>query len=233
MFNITYNNIQPSSFNAWLATIPVITPSTITRTRQTVPRMDGELLLEDDSYNDAYIEFTIHAKRDDLTAKMRQIRKWLSGTGKLVISNGTDAYYEVKEVTHTAYINKNEKYGRISVKMEVYPYEFLNSGNEYITSYASISNTADTCKPLYEIAGTNISGTLTVNGHAMTFTGITGTLYIDTRTKTAYVTNSGTTTRADSKINGDYEGLYIKSGTNTVSCTAGTLKIKPRWGFRV
>lgn len=233
MFNIKYNNVQPSAFNAWLATIPVITPSTISRTRQTVPKMDGELLVDDDSFMDAYIEFTIHLKRDDLQAKMRQIRKWLSGTGTLVISDANDAYYEVKEVTHTAYLKKDEKYGRVSVKMEVYPYEFLNSGNDYITSYASINNTADTCKPLYEITGTNVSGTLTVNNHAMTFSGITGTLVIDTRTRTAYVTYNGSRTQADNKINGDYEGLLLKSGSNTVSCTAGTLRIKPRWGFRI
>lgn len=233
MFNIKYNNVQPSAFNAWLATIPVITPSTISRTRQTVPKMDGELLVDDDSFMDAYIEFTIHLKRDDLQAKMRQIRKWLSGTGTLVISDANDAYYEVKEVTHTAYLKKDEKYGRVSVKMEVYPYEFLNSGNDWITSYSSISNTADICKPIYEITGNNASGTLTVNNHAMTFSGITGTLVIDTRTRTAYVTYNGSRTQADSKINGDYEGLLLKSGSNTVSCTAGTLRIKPRWGFRI
>ena len=233
MFNIKYNNVQPSAFNAWLATIPVITPSTISRTRQTVPKMDGELLVDDDSFMDAYIEFTIHLKRDDLQAKMRQIRKWLSGTGTLVISDANDAYYEVKEVVHTAYLKKDEKYGRVSVKMEVYPYEFLNSGNDWITSYATINNTADTCKPIYEITGNNASGTLTVNNHAMTFSGITGTLVIDTRTRTAYVTYNGSRTQADSKINGDYEGLLLKSGSNTVSCTAGTLRIKPRWGFRI
>lgn len=231
MFNITYNNQTPSNFKAWLATIPIITPSTITRTRQSVPKMDGELLMDDMSFNDAYVDFTIHAKRDDLTTRMRQIRQWLSGTGRLVISDATDAFYEVKQVTFSAYLKKDLKYGRISVRMEVYPYEFLNSGETDITSYSTINNTADTCMPLYTITGTG-DGVLTVNGHTMNYSlGSTSSeLNIDTRRKIAY---NGSGTGKDGAINGDYEGLYLKPGTNTISCTAGTLKVKPRWGYRI
>ena len=228
MFNITYNNKTPEHFNAWLATIPIVTPSTIVRTRQNVPKMDGELLLDDMSFNDAYVEFTIHARRNDLVTKMRDIRKWLSGTGKLVISDATDAYYEVKEVSFTSYLKKSLDYGRISVKMEVYPYEFLDSGDTYITSYATITNNADTSMPLYTITGSG-DGVLTVNGHNMVFN-VTDELNIDTRRKIAY---NGSGVGKDGSINGDYEGLYLKPGNNSIACTNGTLKVKPRWGYRV
>lgn len=231
MFDITYNNLKPSNFNAWLATIPIITPSSITRTRQSVPRMDGELLLDDESYNDAYVDFIIHARRDDLVAKMRQIKKWLSGTGRLVISDAPDAFYEVKQVTFSSYIKKDETYGRLAVKMEVYPYEFLNTGETYITSPSSISNDAEESKPLYTITGTG-DGVLSVNGHTMSFSlgSSSSELNIDTRRKVAY---NGSGTGKDGAINGDYEGLYLKPGNNVISCTAGTLKVKPRWGYRV
>lgn len=229
MFDFKYNNLRPSNFNAWCATIPVINPAARNRTRQNVPKLDGELLLDDESFNDAYIDITVHAKRDDLTAKMRQIRQWLSGTGKLVISDAEDAYYEVKEITFTSYLKKNEKYGRISVRFEVYPYEFLNTGDTDITSYSTITNLADSSKPLYKITGSG-SGTLTVNGRSgMTFT-VNGTLYIDTRRKIAY---DGNGNGADGNINGDYENLYLKTGSNTISCTAGTLTLKPKWGYRI
>jgi phage-related protein len=227
MFDIKYNNVRPSAFNAFLATIPVYTPSTKSRTRQTVPKMDGEILVDDVSELDGYWDFTIHAKRDDLTAKERQIRRWLSGTGRLVLSNAEDAYWEVVECNFTTIMKKSEKYGRVAVKMEVYPYEFLNSGQTEITSYSSINNPADICKPLYKITGSG-SGRLTVNGKYIDFT-VDGTLYIDTRSKH---TINGSGQDSDININGEYENLYLMPGSNSISCTAGTLTVTPRWGYK-
>lgn len=228
MFNISYNGVNPTSLGCWLATIPIITPSTNQRTRQTIVGMDGELLGDDEAYSDAQIDFTIHAKSDTLQAKLRDIRKWLSGTGILIISDHPDSYYEVKEVNYTTFLKKNEKYGRIAVSMKVYPYEFLSSGDNDITSYSTVNNTAMSSKPLYKITG-NGNGTLTVNGSSMTFT-VNGTLYIDTRRKIAY---DGSGNGKDGVINGFYEDLYLKSGTNTISCSGGTLTIKPKWGYRI
>ena len=228
MFNVTYNSKTPANFNCWLATIPVLTPSEIVRTVQTVPMMDGDLLVGDESRSDAYWDFTIHGKRDDLTTKMRQVRQWLSGEGVLTFSDATDAYYEVKECKYTQIMKKDEKYGRVAVQMRVYPYEFLMSGDTDITSYSTIANSADTSKPLYKIVGSG-SGVLTVNGHQMSYT-VSGTLYIDTRRKIAY---DGSGNGKDSVINGDYEGLYLKSGNNSITCTAGTLTVKPKWGYKI
>jgi Phage-related protein len=228
MFNVIYNGVNPTTLGCWLATIPTITPSTDTRTRQTIVGMDGELLGDDEAYSDAQIDFTIHAKSDTLQAKLRDIRKWLSGTGILIISDHQDAYYEVKEVTYTTFLKKDEKYGRVAVSMKVYPYEFLNSGDTDITSYSTVNNPAMASKPLYKITG-NGSGTLTVNGNTMTFT-VNGTLYIDTRRKLAY---DGSGNGKDGAINGFYEGLYLKAGANTISCSAGTLTLKPKWGYRI
>lgn len=228
MFNVTYKNQTPATFGCWLATIPIITPSSLVRTRQTVVGMDGELLGDDTSYSDAQCDFTIHAKSDTLQAKLRDIRKWLSGTGKLIISDHTDAYYEVKEVTYTTFLKKDAKYGRIAVSMKLYPYEFLDSGDTGITSYASINNTAMDSLPLYKIVG-NGSGKLTVNGNEMSFT-VSGTLYIDTRRKIAY---DGNGAGADGNINGDYDKLKLVSGANTITCTAGTLTVYARWGYRI
>lgn len=231
MFDISYNNVRPSAFNAFLGTIPILTPSSKSRTRQEVPAMDGELLVDDVADMDAFWEFTIHLKRDDLQAKMRQIRHWLSGTGTLIMLDSPDSFYEVKEVNYSTIMKKSDEYGRVGVKMEVYPYEFLASGETEITSYSTIANNADMSKPLYIITG-NGSGTLTVNGHAMTFT-VTNNLYIDTRRKMAYTIVNNAIQGADGVVNGDYEGLYLASGNNSISCTAGTLKVKPRWGYRI
>lgn len=230
MYDITFKGLTPSNFNAWLATIPVITPSESIRTRQNVPAMDGTLLLMDTAYADATITFTLHTKRNDLNAKMRQLRQWMSGTGKLKISDSTDSYYEVKE-TKLTIVKKDETYGRLIVEMKVYPYEFLESGDTDITSYSTVQNTAEPSKPIYKIVG-NGSGKLTVNGNEMTFTVTTADngLFIDTRRMIAY--NAAGQGR-DGVINGEYEGLWLNTGNNSISCTAGTLTLKPKWGYRV
>lgn len=235
MFDITYNGISPSDLGCWLATIPIITPSQVIRTRQTVVGMDGELLGTDDSYGDAQIDFTIHAKSTTLQAISRNIRKWLTGTGTLVISDHNDSFYEVKEVNYTTYLKKDEAYGRIAVSMKVYPYEFLNSGEEWISSFP-ISNTAMLCKPLYRIVGSSSSaqGTLTVRGNTITYTvggrGADQTIYIDTRRKITYNANG---VSREGYISGDYEDLWLPTGSNAISATIGSVSVKTRWGYRI
>lgn len=231
MFNITYKNRTPQYFDAWLATIPVLTHSAINRTRFSVPKRDGELLLDDMSLNNAHWQCMVHLKSDNYMTNIRAIRSWLSGEGVLKISDGStpDAYYEVLQVSFVEDIMKADDYGRITVDFEVYPYEFLNSGNTAITDYSTITNPAETSKPEYVIEGTG-TGTLTVNGHQMGFEASTK-LTIDTRRQIA---KNNQNADANDKINGDYEQLYLKNGANTISISSGfTLKVIPHWGYKI
>lgn len=224
--NIRYNNETPEDYDAWLATIPVVTHSTITRTRTTIPNRDGELLGSDDARGNAFVNFTIHMRDDNYATKMRSVRRWLSGTGVLVVSDEADAYYEVLEVTYPSDYKKTVDYGRLEVRMEVYPYEFLVSGNTAITSFP-ITNAGDTAKPLITITG-NGSGTLTINRKTMNFT-VNGTLIIDTRKFIAYNENN---VNCNANIDGYYEDMWLKHGSNSVSITSGfSCSIKPRWGY--
>lgn len=233
MFNISYNNHKPEDYNAWLATIPIVTHSSITRTRQTIPFRDGDLLGNDVSRGNAHYNCMVHMKRNDYVAKLRTVRQWLSGEGILKIyskaSDTPDSFFEVLQVSHTDDIRRDAEYGRLSVDFEIYPYEFLTTGDTWITDYATISNTADACMPEYEISGTGI-GTLTVNGNNMTFN-VSTKLTINTRLQIA-INNSGGDANAD--VGGDYAGLYLKTGNNSVSISSGfTLKVKPHWGYKI
>lgn len=231
MFNITYNNMSPENFGAWLATIPVLTHATINRTRFSVPMRDGELLINDVSRNNAHWQCMVHLRKNDYIARIRNIRGWLSGEGVLKISNGSnpDSFFEVLQVTHTEDIMKSSDYGRLTVDFEVYPYEFLLSGESEITNYQSITNPAEMSKPEYVIEGTG-NGTLTVNGNDMNFH-VETKLTIDTRRQIA---KNNQNQDANDKINGEYEGLYLKSGANTISISNGfTLKVIPHWGYKL
>ena len=59
---------------------------------------------------------------------------------------------------------------------------------------------------------------------------VSSILYIDTRRKIAY---DGSNNDMNSSINGDYDNLILKSGSNTISATVGTLTVYPKWGFNI
>jgi phage-related protein len=107
----------------------------------------------------------------------------------------------------------------------VYPYEFLNSG-ETGQSAGTINNPGSVCSPIYKIVG-NGSGTLSVNGKAMTYT-VSGTLYIDVRRMIAYDLNR---VNKNNELNGNYRDLRLVSGENSVSASTGTLTVYPYWGY--
>lgn len=228
--NITYRGHAPEEYGAWLASIPTYTPSTKTRNTWQIPARKGDLLEKKYGRTNGQFDLLFHAvKTNSATWEQtkRKLLKWLTGTGKLVISDATDAYYEVQDVTVTEETTKDRHatYGRIRAIFTVTPYEFLNSGDTGITSFP-ITNDAMESMPLYKIVGTG-SGTLTVNGHTMTYE-VSGTLYIDTRKCIAYDSEGA---NKENKVNGDYMGLYLQEGSNTISATLGTLTVYPKWGF--
>lgn len=225
--NITYKGYTPETFGAWLASKPVLTHSTKNRNTWTIPNRNGDLLETKFGRSNASWDVLIHMKNSTWAKNKRAITKWLSGTGSLIMSDTTDSFYEVLDVAIVEDFKLAEDYGRIRATFTVYPYEFLTSGETGITSFP-ITNNAEESQPLYKIAGTG-SGTLTVNNKTMTYT-VNGVLYIDTRRWIAY---DGSNNDKDSAINGDYENLYLKEGSNTISATTGTLTVYPKWGYNI
>ena len=224
--NITFKGYTPETFGAWLASIPVLTPSTKNRNTWIIPNRNGDLLETNFSRSNATWDVLIHMKNATWAKNKRAITKWLNGTGKLIMSDTTDSFYEVLDVTITEDFKRDETYGRIRAIFTVYPYEFLVSGDTGVTSFP-INNTAQESAPLYKITGTG-SGTLTVNSHSMTYTA-DGVLYIDTRRFIAY---DGSNNDKESSINGDYAGLRLQEGSNTISCTH-SLTVYPKWGYNI
>ena len=232
--SITYKSISSNTYDLIVTNPPQVKHSEIRGDVYQIPYRNGELHSAKTYRGDAQIVITMALTKStvaDYVTRKRQIEHWLSGTGTLVTSDATDAYYEVKKVEITSDDRVLVNFGTIEVTFTVYPYEFLTSGNTE-TSATSINNTYDVAMPLYKITGTaNAEGVLTVNSKTMNFKIPTGgTLYIDTRRKIAYGDNN---TNASDKVSGDYEGLYLKSGSNTLSITNGTLKTYPHWGYEI
>lgn len=229
--DINYRGVSSKAHPLTITAPPLVTHSETMGDVNTVPGRDGSLFGTETYQGDAVIKVTFalvaQENRTDFQEKLRAIRKWLSGTGKLIISDSTDSYYEVKKVRIVTDQRVIINYGVLEAEFTVYPYEFLTSGDTGVTSFP-ITNDAMASKPLYKIVGSG-TGTLTVNGHTMTYE-VDGTLFIDTRRFIAYDSNDA---NKNNKVNGDYTGLYLKSGSNSISATTGTLTVYPRWGFTV
>jgi phage-related protein len=159
----------------------------------------------------------------------RQVMQWLQGSGNLVIGDSQDSFYEVQKIEISTDQRIVLQYGELEATFTVYPFEFLNTGNTAVSSYSSLANDGDECAPLYRIIGTG-SGSLTVNGHTMAFSANTGELYIDIRRKIAYNANG---VNQNSVISGDYDDMRLQHGTNSISVSGGSLKVYPKWGFKI
>lgn len=230
--NISFNNHTPEDFGAWLANIPVITPSDIKQTISTIPMRDGELYGVDEYRGNATIELLLHMRSNTYMNSIREVRRWMHGSGTLTMTDNPGATYEVVVTKITELPRLSVDYGRVAVEMVIYPYEFLNSGNTPITSL-SITNDYDTCKPLFDITGTGgATGTLSVSGGgSLSFKLPTaGQMNIDIRLKKAYRGNAS----LDYLVQGNYDKMVLKHGTNTISISSGfTVKTTPRWGYYI
>lgn len=232
---ITYNNVASSYYGLIITSPPQITHSEIYQDRFTIPGKDGELLGVDTYRGNAHIKVSMalvaNGASTSYQSSLRPIRAWLSGTGILKISDGDGSYYEVERVT----IETDERviinYGNLVVDFEVYPYEFMSTAEEAITTFP-ITNNYEESMPEFWIRETGSAGgdgTLTINGHNLTYTTDSAkALIIDTRRKIAYNTDF---VNKSNIVSGDYDDLHLKHGSNTISLTRGVLTVYPKWGY--
>jgi phage-related protein len=252
-YNITYNNISPENRYAQLATIPIIEPADYKEgDRYSIPARDGEMLIlpKYRSKGNAHVKLTLQIKDKwldysgsrNLDDAFKTLQKWLTGNSSLKIYNNrsgidsnTLAYnLEVIQIT-TNEIRKDNRYGRLEVDFEVFPMNFLASGD---TTYNStnnsltLTNDGDGSYPIYQIKGSSSgTGTLTVGSKTMGYTLVNDEwLTIDTRRMIAY---TGTTNRSQN-INGDYKDLYLGNGSTTITVSSGHIfKVTPHWGYKL
>ena len=105
------------------------------------------------------------------------------------------------------------------------PYTYLESGNGLYTAAQITENIYELAKPDYLIEGEGVC-TLTVNGNEMT-ANVGQNLTIDTYREVSYRTDSGANNNI--AVSGDYEGLFLPTGSVEISITSGFELIRPNW----
>ena len=229
---IKYNNVLSSAFSLIVTEVPSVVHSEIRGETFVIPGRDGELISSDTYRGNAEIHVNLAMVTSNSAANNYQdalwnVRKWLSGTGRLVLPDNPNTYYEVLKVTIATDTRVVLNYGMLEVVFTVYPFVFISGADTAITSFP-INNTGDICKPLYTISGTG-SGELKVgNKPKMSFIA-DGTLNIDTRRFIAY---KDTNQNRNDKLDGEYSDLWLDHGSNAITISNGfTLSVTPKWGY--
>ena len=142
----------------------------------------GELVGVDDYKSNLVIQCTFGIISPQFMSHVTVLKRWLKGTGTLVISDHQNVFYKVWKVDYGDIERELRKFGQFTVSFTCTPYQFEKDG---LIPVSDIDyNPCDLCRPIYTITGTG-AFTLTVNGNEMTGT-VNGSITIDTERMVSY-----------------------------------------------
>lgn len=224
MYNIIFNDIRCLDMGVLPVRRPDIPAPTMETIEHVIPGRDGVIIgkikrLEPIDFD---IEFNFLVPPDDFAEHFRRLKRWLSGSGKLVFSDDLEWFYRVYYVNIGDSVRTSRRLGNFTASFRCDPYVYAAAGDRFLSASECLLNNYDICHPLYHVTASG-AWTLTVNGN--TFTGSGGT-YIDTDSMLAYDSNNNL---INTSVVGDYADFYLLEGTNTISISGGTLEVKPRW----
>lgn len=229
MFNISYNNKTSNNFPAYIVKRPNIPTAEEKYKAFSVKGRNGDLIIKEGTYKDISIpiEFTYVASPSMWMETFRELKGWLLGTedNRLIFSDDQGFFYKVKRVTIGTNKREYKKIGTFTVTFVCEGCQYSVDGTEYKDLNEMKYNPYNTSHPEIRIEG---EGVCTLNVNNNTFTANVGqNITIDTERMISYKDNG---TLQNSLVNGDYEGLYLLSGENTIEATEGfTVTIKPNW----
>ena len=227
-YTIEFKGKSSDDFQVILYDLPQISSSVRNYTTYAVPGRDGELISQDEYRSNLTISCVFSLVNKEFRGKIRQLKQWLSGTGKLILSESPEYFWQVLSVEHGEIERDMQCGGRFTVNFLCRPFEYLASGTYPIPlSEFTGWNSYDPCAPVYCITGEGIC-TLTVNGNSMT-ANVGQNITIDTDRMLAYREDGEL---QNTSVEGDYEKLWFQKGQNEVSITDGfQLTIQPGWRY--
>ena len=227
-YDLQFNQNTGRDFGIIMYDYPEIEQAKHNYTTYSIPGRDGELISSEDYRSNITVKCTFSVLSKRLMPKIREIKRWLSGTGRLKFTDTADAFYEVVKVEHDSIERELRNYGKFSTIFTCYPYEFTIEGQYPRKSEELWHNGYDECMPLYEIRG-NGECVLTVNEKNVSAT-VHGNLTIDSRLMLSYMAEN---VLMNTSVTGKYEDLWLPHGDCSISITKGfDLKITPRWGWK-
>ena len=226
LYDIEYNGHTGRFYGILLADYPQFSGGSKNYDTTAVQGRLGQLVGLDNYVENLTVECTFSVIGNVLMQRIRELKRWLSGTGELRFSDYPETFFKVWKIDYKNIDRQLRHFGQLTVRFVCTPFWYLENGKQPISG-SILFNEADTARPVYKILG-NGTCTLTVNGKSMTAT-VGQNLTIDTEKMLAYredgeLQNTGVT--------GDYEDIYLLHGENEVSISDGfSLSVIPNWGY--
>ena len=229
----TYNNIVSSQFDAYTTSEGVFISPTRDYDLIEVPGRSGDLILENNRYNNVNITYPMIIMENFMTnyKSMTSTLNAIKGYNELNDTFFADRFrLAVFERVESKKITQHVDAGIFNVIFNCKPQWYLNSGKT-TTSVAknktvSMTNpTNNKSRPIIACTGT---GTLTIGTQTFVLSTNTGTTIIDCELQDAY---EGNINRNKNLVyTGDDEFGYLPTGTFNVKTSANlSVVITPRW----
>ena len=181
-------------------------------------------------YDQPYTMYLGDGTPDCVQPMIDEVARVLYKTGwQVLLDDYEPDYYRL--AYYQGGFDVNSKYtrlGKFDVKFRCRPERFLITGNTAVqveTGGKIFNPTAYIALPLIHLTGSG-TGTLTVNGTTMSFTGITDYLNLDCETQNCYRVP---TENKNNLMTGEFP--VLSQGDNLVTFTGGitTVTITPKW----
>lgn len=227
MYNILYKGVNCSRFGIIPARRPSVPAPEIRVTEMEIPGRDGVLVETDGCYGTITIpvEFNYLVPPEKWMDAYRKAKRWLTGSGWLVLEDDQDYMYKVLYVKITDTERTSRRIGNFTAEFTCDPYAYLVSGQQEHSVTDVLYNPYMLSHPVYKITGEGVC-TLTVNGNTMS-ANVGQNITIDTELMIAYREDG---TMQNTEVTGDYEKLYLQEGENTITVTSGfEVTVQPNW----
>lgn len=162
------------------------------------------------------------------SADIDEIKSWLRGSGKIILSTNRERYYNVTIVNKIDFTKYLTYLREFSLELEFEPISYDNKLNniEIGTNKEINYKVSGNYKtyPLLEITGTGI---ITCNGKSIVVNENNNIIYIDCELQNAYY---GTENK-NSCVNGLEDPLYLSPGDNLITTVglSATIKYRSAW----
>ncbi len=186
-----------------------------------VPGRDGHLTITKDRKPSLEKEVVISIRPG---SDIANIKKWLSSSGKLILSNDPEVFY-IARIQTIRELEEVSKFGSVSLNFMCQPYGYLYSGDETLiidSKNTILINQYAESKPIVKVVG-NGAGDVTINNKKIIIDNIDSSIVIDSELEESY---SGT---QEAFFKGEYP-VFI-NGENAITWSGGVtrLEVIPRW----
>ncbi len=227
MYHITYNGENCAKYGIIPVRRPSVPAPEIRVEEIEIPGRDGVLVENYETYSPLVIpvEFNFLVSPSEWMDAFRKAKRWLSGSGSLVFGDDQEYIYKVYYCKITDTERTSRRLGNFTAEFTCDPYAYVVCGQKRHEISDVTYNPYNVSRPIYLITGEGMC-TLTVNGNTMT-ANVGQNLTINTDLMLSY-REDGTMLNTD--VSGDYEGLYLKEGQNSISVTSGfDMSVIPNW----